>query len=161
MNEEVVPVTTRYIKIRRVFIGVQYVLILCAGVVSMIKPTPTVYSVVPPVTVYLWAGFFVLGGLTSLLAVASGYRIGEVVGIPLIGSACLIYGVAVVYQSTIQTARSVFVFIFVGVLFVSYAAGLFERFISALNVVQISEETRRRERVISRGVRSDNGVSDK
>lgn len=140
MNKKVVPVTTRYIKIRRTFVGIQYVLILCAGVVSTIKPIPTVYSVVPPTTVYVWACFFIIGGLASLLAVASGYRIGEVVGIPLIGSACLIYGVAVVYQSTIQTTRSVFVFIFVGVLFVSYAAGLFERFISALNVVQMSEE---------------------
>lgn len=138
------PVTAGYLLARRIIVSFQYLLVLIAGIIAVVKPTPTVYSVVSAWVVYAWALFFLVGGAIALVGAVSGYRIGEIIGIPLIASASLVYGVAVIYQSTIQTARSVFVFIFVGVFAISYAVAMFDRFIDACNIIRISEETQER-----------------
>lgn len=138
-------VIIRFYYVRRTIVSIQYVLMTLAGIVSFIRPSTSVYSVVPPGAVYTWAGFLVVGGAVSFVGAATGYRIGEVIGVPLVGSACVIYALSVIYQSSIQTTRSVFVFVFVGMLILSYAVGLLDRFISAWNIVHVTEEIITRE----------------
>lgn len=132
---------SHYNRRNHMILMLQYLLLSIAGILALIKPTPNVYDLMPTLVVYVWGIFFALGGIVSCLGVTTGFREGEAIGVPLLSSACIMYGSALLYQSTNQGPASFFVFLFVGLFSVSYGVGLLDRWVSSLHVVNVSRET--------------------
>lgn len=119
-----------------------YLVLVAAGVVSLVKPSPLVYSLIPGWVTIVWACFFTAGGAASAIGVARGDWAGEVIGLPLASSACALYSGALLVQATAfdQAAGAV---VFVALLSAAYALGLAERWLIASSLLRLSRRVDR------------------
>lgn len=117
---------------------VMYVMLTVAGVVSLARPSPVVYSLIPPWVTVAWAAFFALGGACSAVGVLRGDWAGEVIGLPLACSACALYSAALFVQASAYPERVSGAAWFVGLLVAAYAAGLGERWRNTWSLLRMS-----------------------
>lgn len=115
-----------------------YVVLVAAGVVSLVAPSRLVYSLIPGWVTVVWACFFVAGGGAAAVGVVRGDWAGEVIGLPLAASACALYSGALLVQATAFSGRVSGAVVFVALLSAAYALGLAERWLTASSLLRIT-----------------------
>jgi hypothetical protein len=116
--------------------------LLAAGLYSLFIP-PQIVSEALGLGVYLWSGFMIVGGLTSLVGVwVFRWDTMEATGLSLLWGALGVYGVAALIRSGGQPTR-----VTIGLVFLACACGLYGRF---TEIIVSEREERQR---VSRGGR--------
>jgi hypothetical protein len=72
---------------------------VAAGASSMFIPPASVLSSTGQIVTYVWAGFFILGGVLCASPIVTGQHIGELTGLPLLVSSVLVLGVVLIYRT--------------------------------------------------------------
>lgn len=119
-----------------------YILFSGAGVASLMFPSRAVSSNVNPAFTYVWAAFFLVGGLTCLAGVLTHSWWGEMIGLPLIASSSLLYGTAVLIQYSDPSRRDG-AYLFVGSLLVAQSISLAERWVTRMRLVRMAQRISR------------------
>jgi len=117
---------------RRHLLTGYFLLFVVAGFVGMVTPSKAVQYAVPPWGEFVWATFYVVGGLLCLAGVAVRSKAGEIVGLPLISAASALYGVSILIQFG-QVSRDG-VYLTVGALLTGQAFNLAHRWFYAMRV---------------------------
>lgn len=115
-----------------------YLVLIAAGVVSLIRPSPLVYSLIPGWVMVLWGSFFVGGATLSAAGVWRGNWAGEAIGLPLLASACALYATALWVQTAEFGPHATGAVVFTGLVIAALAIKLAERWLVALTLLRIS-----------------------
>jgi hypothetical protein len=110
-----------------------YLLYLVAGVIACVYPSQVILNAVQTTIAYLWSGFLVVGGGASLYGIVSDVWTGEIVGIPLAGSAQGIFGVALIAYGTTSASAAI------GLMFIAVGFGMIGRWIEVRQIAKISQ----------------------
>lgn len=98
-----------------------YAFFFAAGVWAFVYPSQTVLTALQLGLTYLWASFLFLGALLCLAGRLRGRVGGELVGIPLLSSSCVIFAVALFGFATTAAGFSF------GCIFFGVGIGLLDR----------------------------------
>lgn len=124
---------------RIMLLQIMYVAFIIAGAVALFFPSQAVENRVPSWAVFVWASFFLVGGISCSIGLWLKHWLGELAGLPLLVSSALLYGVAVAAQyDSPSPGRSDGAFLFVGALLIAEALGLFERWIALWRLLRIA-----------------------
>lgn len=82
-----------------------YVMFFIAGCTSVAIPSPSVQHTAGSYTLlWLWSVFLVVGGLCAAAGRGLNQWVGEYIGLPLLGAACMVYALSLIV-STIASGR--------------------------------------------------------
>ena len=126
----------------RALVMLMYSAFTLAGFACFFFPSRAVTSHVDPTYTYVWAGFFFFGGLASLIGAISQGWWGEMIGLPLIASASLLYGTAVLVQYSDPNRRDG-AFLFVGALLIAQGLSLAERWVARWRLLRVAQRISR------------------
>jgi hypothetical protein len=107
------------------------------GLAALFFPSNAVAANVPSWMVYVWASFFIAGGLICSVGMIVRRWAGELVGLPLLASAATLYGVAVGSQFW-EPSRHDGAYLFVAALLLAQAAGLLDRWVAQWRLLQLA-----------------------
>lgn len=113
---------------------VMYLFYFVAGILALRFPSQVIMTAMQYGIAYVWASFLLIGGGVSLYGILRDTWTGEIVGIPLAGSANAIFGVALIAYGTSSAAAPV------GCIFIGISFGLLGRWIEVRHIAKISQE---------------------
>lgn len=119
---------------QRIVQPLSYAFFVAAGVFAFIQPSEAIRYVVPQWATYVWAAFFVIGGLLCVVGAATSRLAGGVIGLPLLCSASLLYGVSVLVQIGHFHDGA---YPIIGLLLIGQAVQLLDRWIGALYLLRM------------------------
>jgi hypothetical protein len=114
---------------RQPLLWLYFACFVVAGGAGIWAPSKSIQYAVPSWGTYVWGSFYVLGALACLAGLAFKTRAGEIVGLPLLSSACFIYGAALLLQYWLMQDGA---FLAVGSLLIGQAVILADRWIAAM-----------------------------
>ena len=110
-----------------------YLGLAVAGIGGFVYPSDMVQSAVSTSTVFWWTGSMAISALLAFWGTARDYWLGEYAGLPLMIAVLTMYGVVTVQAATgTAPARVAY-----GILILSYACGLFARWLY-LNKIRLA-----------------------
>ncbi|GAA4992602.1 hypothetical protein WHI96_07990 [Pseudonocardia tropica] len=109
-----------------------YGFLFVAGLIALGHPSAAVSMSASPLFTWVWAGFYVVGGFTCTVGALFKSLWGEAAGLPLIASASAIYGTAVLLT---YSDREDAAYLVVGLLLMSQALGLFDRWLGVMSLL--------------------------
>ena len=116
-----------------------YSFLTLAGILVLVFPPIAVNTILPVWTLVVWSSFFTIGGFPSLIGIIRATPAWKAL-LPLPASSLLLFAYALFYQFAEDRTRGAS--LFVGLLFVSFACGLIQRWIEAMRIVRISGGSR-------------------
>ncbi len=113
-----------------------YLFYLIAGILVTLYPSQVILSAMQSGIAYMWSSFLIVGSLSSLYGILRDTWTGEIVGIPLVGSANAIFGIALIGYGTTTVADGI------GCIFLGISFGLVGRWDDKRKVAKISQQER-------------------
>lgn len=112
---------------------------ITAGVCCLLAKSSAVKYLVPNLIPYIWALFYIIGGVLCLGAVIRRNPIGKVLGLPLLASASALYGICIFLQYYRYNDGA---YLIVAALLIGHSFSLLSRWAGALHLFHTIQESR-------------------
>jgi hypothetical protein len=125
-------------RLERVALCVRYLLFTVAGLLLVIYPIRVVLAAIAAVYTYAGGGLLLLGGGLSLLGALFNRWSGEALGLPMAGTAFLLFGGVLLLSSSSLAGMAV------GLIFLGVALGLVSRWVTVMRLLELAKRERDR-----------------
>lgn len=116
-----------------------YLFFIAAGIMIFAVPSHAIRVEVPTWSRYIWAAFFIVGGLLCTFGVFLKNTVGGVIGLPLLSSASALYGVSLCLQYEMGHDGA---YLVVGTLLIGLALSLLDRWVGTREVFRAIQGAR-------------------
>jgi hypothetical protein len=116
-----------------------YFCFIVAGVLIFAIPSRAIRVEVPTWSRYLWALFFITGGLLCMVGTSLKTTVGGLIGLPLLSSASALYGVSLCLQYEMGHDGA---YLVVGTLLIGLAFSLLDRWVGTREVFRAIQGAR-------------------